>query len=69
MRTASSAIQTRVHSGDMYGRPPVGKSFLVVSASGSPLLANIYLHYLFDLWLQAWPKKHVRGDVIVCGHI
>jgi group II intron reverse transcriptase/maturase len=31
----------------------------------SPLLANIYLHYAFDLWVQAWRKKHARGDVIV----
>ena len=30
----------------------------------SPLLANIYLHYVFDLWVQAW-RKHARGDVIV----
>jgi group II intron reverse transcriptase/maturase len=33
--------------------------------SASPLLANIYLHYVFDLWIQAWRKKHARGDVIV----
>ena len=31
----------------------------------SPLLANIYLHYVFDLWVQAWRKKHARGDAIV----
>jgi group II intron reverse transcriptase/maturase len=31
----------------------------------SPLLANIYLHYAFDLWVQAWRKKHARGDVVV----
>ena len=31
----------------------------------SPLLANIYLHYVFDLWVQAWRKKRARGDVIV----
>lgn len=30
----------------------------------SPLLANIYLHYVFDLWVQAW-RKHARGDVVV----
>jgi RNA-directed DNA polymerase len=33
--------------------------------SASPLLANIYLHYVFDLWIQAWRKKCARGDVIV----
>jgi len=36
-----------------------------VQAVISPLLANIYLHYVFDLWVQAWRKKHARGDVIV----
>lgn len=33
--------------------------------SASPLLANIYLHYVFDLWVQAWRKKQATGDVIV----
>ncbi len=31
----------------------------------SPLLANIYLHYVFDLWMDVWRKKHARGEVIV----
>src|SRR6202165_3352374 len=31
----------------------------------SPLLANIYLHYVFDLWVEAWRKKVAKGDVIV----
>ena len=31
----------------------------------SPLLANIYLHYVFDLWVEAWRKKVATGDVIV----
>ena len=31
----------------------------------SPLLANIYLHYVFDLWVQAWRKKRAQGTVIV----
>ena len=33
--------------------------------SASPLLANIYLHYAFDLWVQAWRRKQAHGDVIV----
>jgi group II intron reverse transcriptase/maturase len=33
--------------------------------SASPLLANLYLHYVFDLWVHAWRRKHVGGDVIV----
>jgi group II intron reverse transcriptase/maturase len=31
----------------------------------SPLLANVYLHYVFDLWIEAWRKKVAQGDVIV----
>jgi len=31
----------------------------------SPLLANVYLHYVFDLWVEAWRKKVARGQVIV----
>jgi hypothetical protein len=30
----------------------------------SPLLANVYLHYVFDLWVEAWRKKVAEGDVI-----
>jgi len=31
----------------------------------SPLLANVYLHYVFDLWMEAWREKVADGDVIV----
>ena len=31
----------------------------------SPVLANIYLHYTFDQWVQQWRKQPGRGDVIV----
>jgi group II intron reverse transcriptase/maturase len=31
----------------------------------SPLLANIYLHCVFDLWVEAWRKKIATGDVVV----
>src|SRR5713226_4325593 len=34
-------------------------------SSISPLLANVYLHYVFDLWVQAWRQKRAHGDVIV----
>jgi RNA-directed DNA polymerase len=33
--------------------------------SASPLLANIYLHYAFDLWVRAWRRKRARGTMIV----
>src|ERR1700732_2134932 len=31
----------------------------------SPLLANIYLHYAFDLWVNVWRQKWARGEVVV----
>lgn len=31
----------------------------------SPLLANVYLHYVFDLWVQHWRKHRATGEVIV----
>ena len=31
----------------------------------SPLLANIYLHYVLDLWVQRWRKRNARGEVII----
>ena len=31
----------------------------------SPILANLYLHYVLDLWVEAWRKKQVRGEVII----
>ena len=33
--------------------------------SASPLLANVYLHYVFDLWAQTWRRKRAHGDVII----
>jgi RNA-directed DNA polymerase len=31
----------------------------------SPLLANIFLHYVFDLWANQWRNRHARGSVIM----
>jgi RNA-directed DNA polymerase len=33
-------------------------------ASVSPLLANVYLHYVYDLWVDWWRRHHARGQVI-----
>lgn len=30
----------------------------------SPLLANVFLHYVLDLWVRQWRKRHASGDVI-----
>lgn len=37
----------------------------VQGGSVSPLLANIYLHYVFDLWVQQWRTRQAHGDVVV----
>jgi len=34
-------------------------------ASVSPLLANVYLHHVLDLWADWWRKRHARGNVII----
>ena len=34
-------------------------------ASVSPLLANVYLHYVLDLWVHQWRRRRARGDVII----
>ena len=31
----------------------------------SPLLANVFLHYALDLWVQQWRKRHARGEVYI----
>jgi hypothetical protein len=31
----------------------------------SPLLANVYLHHVFDLWAEVWREKLAKGDMIV----
>jgi group II intron reverse transcriptase/maturase len=31
----------------------------------SPLLANVFLHYVLDLWVRQWRERHARGDVII----
>jgi group II intron reverse transcriptase/maturase len=34
-------------------------------ASASPLLANVYLHYVLDRWVRQWRMRHAHGDVII----
>ncbi len=37
----------------------------VQGGSISPLLANVYLHYVFDLWANRWGKTRAKGDVMI----
>ena len=34
----------------------------------SPLLANIYLHYVLDLWAERWRRREATGDMIIVRH-
>src|ERR1039458_6570503 len=34
-------------------------------AVASPLIANVYLHSVFDLWADVWRRKVAKGDVII----
>src|SRR4029078_12216879 len=34
-------------------------------SGASPLRANVYLHYVYDLWVQQWRKRHATGEMIV----
>ena len=31
----------------------------------SPILANLYLHYVLDIWVDQWRRKKATGDVII----
>jgi group II intron reverse transcriptase/maturase len=59
-------IKKWLHAGVLEdGRLTQSELGTVQGRSISPLLANIYLHYAFDLWVKQWRGRHARGDVIV----
>ena len=47
------------------GKRIVSETGTIQGGSISPLLANIYLHYVFDLWTQQWRKQQAHGDIII----
>lgn len=47
------------------GKRVRGEVGTVQGGSISPLLANIYLHYVLDLWAQRCRKRQARGDVVI----
>jgi RNA-directed DNA polymerase len=47
------------------GHRTVSEVGTVQGGSVSPLLANIYLHYVFDLWVQQWRTTQAHGDMVV----
>src|SRR5260370_30023306 len=46
------------------GERTVSGKGTVQGGSISPLLANLYLHHVFDLWVRRW-RKSASGDVVV----
>jgi group II intron reverse transcriptase/maturase len=47
------------------GKRIVSEVGTVQGGSISPLLANLYLHHVFDLWVERWRNRQARGDVVV----
>jgi group II intron reverse transcriptase/maturase len=47
------------------GRWSASKVGTPQGAVASPLLANVYLHYVFDLWVQQWRNRKATGDMVV----
>jgi group II intron reverse transcriptase/maturase len=47
------------------GKRNVSEVGTVQGGSISPLLANIYLYYVFDLWIQQWRTSKAQGDILV----
>ena len=47
------------------GKKMLSEIGTIQGGSISPLLANIYLHYVFDLWTQQWRTRHASGEVFV----
>ena len=42
-----------------------GNCLLCTGRGFTAAFANVYLHYVFDLWIEAWRQKVATGDVIV----
>jgi len=59
-------IKKWLHAGVLEdGQVRVSEMGTVQGGSISPLLANVYLHYAFDQWVEQWRRRHARGDVVM----
>ncbi len=47
------------------GKVEVGDRGTPQGAVISPLLANVYLHYAFDLWADRWRRREAKGNVVI----
>lgn len=50
------------------GRWPATETGTPQGSGIGPLRANVFLHYVFDLWVHQWRRRHARGRVIVCRY-
>jgi len=66
-RSASPPINTTVAHGRCSGKWRVARGCRRDAARRriSPLLANIFLHYVFDLWVHQWRRRKARGRIIL----
>ena len=65
-RRVMRLIQKWLHAGVLEdGKRMEAEEGTPQGGSASPLLANIYLHYAFDLWVRVWRQKQARGDMII----
>jgi group II intron reverse transcriptase/maturase len=59
-------IKKWLHAGVLEdGQVKVSALGTVQGGSISPLLANVYLHYALDQWVEQWRRRHARGDVVI----
>jgi RNA-directed DNA polymerase len=59
-------IKAGVIEQDQYSKTEVGTP---QGAVVSPLLANIYLHYVLDLWAHQWRKRHAIGECYIVRYV
>jgi group II intron reverse transcriptase/maturase len=62
LRLIQKWLKAGVSEGGAWSKTEVGTP---QGAVVSPLLANIYLHYVLDLWVNQWRGRNARGDVII----
>jgi hypothetical protein len=62
LRLIQKWLRAGVSEDDQWSEATAG---VLQGAVASPLLANVYLHDVFDLWVEAWRKKGAQGDVVV----
>ena len=51
------------------GKWSEGEAGTAQGAVASPLLANVYLHYVFDQWAEQWRRRQATGEVIIVRYV